>query len=299
MIRTLLAAFTLVLVIGACGGDDDAPTTSRSATATDVRSPGAPTATLTIAPTPTERAPHPEPAGFPIDPETTLGVVASVGGTRTLVFGGGGPNADDYALYDQPSMDGDIANRSGWNCRTHVEYEGSAAVDFYIPTGTPILATMDGAVTLYAISVVNDFDRYSVDREPYIGNPDRSRAPISPFPGPSGGLGVYAQVEGESFVTEYGHLDLALTDEVVPEDAFVSGYSAESDWATLFAEVPQPRFATRIAEWQVRAGDVIGMSGDSGYSEGPHVHYAIARYSGPLLCPTNEEGFDDGGWLFR
>ena len=63
--------------------------------------------------------------------------------------------------------------------------------------------------------------------------------------------------------------------------------------------VPQPRVATTLAVWDVRAGDIIGMSGDSGYSEGPHLHYTINRIGEPLRCPTTEAGFTDGGWLFR
>src|SRR6185295_12525806 len=82
-------------------------------------------------------------------------------------------------LNDQSSGDSERANRSGWNCDTHYEYEGAPAVDFYIPDGTPIIATMDGTATLNVISTTNDFDRYGVDREPYLGNPDRVAASAS------------------------------------------------------------------------------------------------------------------------
>jgi hypothetical protein len=45
---------------------------------------------------------------------------------------------------------------------------------------------------------------------------------------------------------------------------------------------------------------VIGYTGDAGYSEAPHLHYVITeRASGRSLCPTEESGFDDGGWLTR
>jgi hypothetical protein len=57
--------------------------------------------------------------------------------------------------------------------------------------------------------------------------------------------------------------------------------------------------ATAVARWPVRRGEVIGYSGDSGYSEGPHLHYTVRRTDGELLCPTTEDGFGDGGWLFR
>lgn len=60
------------------------------------------------------------------------------------------------------------------------------------------------------------------------------------------------------------------------------------------------RVATPVARWEVRAGDAIGASGDSGYSEAPHVHYAIRRKGAAMaLCPTAEGGFEDAGWLFR
>lgn len=303
---TVLAV--LVFAVAACGGDDDeSPSRTASPTATagatPTRSPaatqspvpgdtGAPTATLPL-------APRLEPTGFPIDPQTRLGVVTGDVGSRQLLFDGSGPAAFEYALNSQPFGDLDEANRSGWNCRTHFEYEGIAAEDFYIPAGTPILATMDGAATLYVISYVNDFDRYGVDREPYLGNPDRSRAPISPFPAQSGGLGVYVVIVNDGFVTESGHLDLGLTVGALPEGAFIPGYDRDTDYDSQFAEVPQPRIPAPIAAWDVSAGDVIGLSGDAGYSEGPHVHYTVARRDGPRLCPTNESSFDDGGWLFR
>jgi murein DD-endopeptidase MepM/ murein hydrolase activator NlpD len=262
--RALALVVATTVLLAACGGDGGSPTPSASPTA-------APTATPAATPSP----------------------------AATVVFGGDGPTAYDYALNAQPSGEAEAANRSGWNCRTHVEYEGIAAIDFYIPAGTPVLSTMDGTATLYAISVVNDFDRYGVDREPYIGNPDRSRAPVSPFPGPSSGLGVYVEVVSDGFVTEYGHLDLAQTAGIVPASAFAEGYTAGSPWATLFAAAPDPRVPAAIASWPVRAGDRVGASGDAGYSEGPHLHYTVRRTDSGLLCPTNEAGFADGGWLFH
>jgi hypothetical protein len=239
------------------------------------------------------------PNGFPIDPDTHLGVVVGGVGSRQLVFDGSGPVAYEYALNDQPSGEPERANRAGWNCDTHYEYESAPAVDFYIPDGTPIVSTMVGTATLFAISNVNDFDRYDVDREPYIGDPDRSRAPYNPFPGPSSGLGVYVHVENAEYVTEYGHLNIAQSVDVVPSSAFVDDWSAATNYDDYFHDVPQPRFATIIAQWDVENGDVIGMSGDSGYSEGAHLHYTVNRVGQPLRCPTNEAGYTDGGWLFR
>jgi hypothetical protein len=54
-----------------------------------------------------------------------------------------------------------------------------------------------------------------------------------------------------------------------------------------------------VASWPVSTGDFIDLSADTSYSEAPHLHYTMRRAGGPLLCPTGEAGFDDGGWLFR
>ncbi len=67
-----------------------------------------------------------------------------------------------------------------------------------------------------------------------------------------------------------------------------------------FAPLRDFQATTPIARWEVRRGDLIGMTGDTGYSEAPHLHYTIARIGGAgLLCPTSELGFEDGGWLVR
>lgn len=205
-----------------------------------------------------------------------------------------------YSLTDQVSDDGTRANASGWNCRVHFEYEGSPAVDWYVPGGTPVLATMDGMASLFINTVVNAFDYYGVDREPYIGDPDRSRAPVSPFPGPGGGMGLYVSVTNEAFRTDYGHLSLDQTMDAVRPSAFASAYTREFAYRAMFS-TPQPfAYAEQVAVWPVRRGDIIGYTGDAGYSEAPHLHYQITRRAdGAKLCPTSERGFNDGGWLSR
>ncbi|HEY5638541.1 MAG TPA: M23 family metallopeptidase [Dehalococcoidia bacterium] len=298
MIRPIFLLATLVLALAACG-DDTEPSASPIPTVSATPS-AAESATTTSTPAPSPTYWLIGEVGFPIDPQTVLGAVNGEIGARTVSFDGDGPTAYDYALNDQLSDDPDAANRAGWNCRTHVEYEGIAAVDFYIPIGTPVYSTTTGTATLYARSVRNDFDRYDIDREPYLGNPDRANAPYNPFPGPSAGLGVYVVVEGDGFVTEYGHLDLTLTAEIVPPDVFFGSLSAESDWEALFGDLLRlPATPFEIAHWEVRRGDIVGFSGDAGYSEAPHLHYTIRREGGPLLCPTDEPGFADGAWLFR
>lgn len=308
--RLVIAASALALV--RCG--NSTPGTQRTTTAAQSPTPLAsptrlPTAAATatpIPPTPTEPPPTPTPPrdpalpiGFPLDPSSRTGAVTGAVGSRQIAWGEGA-TAETYSRDDQPSADAVRANRCGWNARVHLEYEGQPAIDWYIPQGTPILATMDGTATLLINTVSNPFDVYGVSREPYIGNPDRSRAPISPFPGPGGGQGVFVRIESASFQTDHAHLDLQTTLKAVPTDAFVGGYAVSTDFATMFRPLRDFRVATAVARWPVKRGQVVGFSGDAGYSEAPHLHYAIKRLGAAnSLCPTAEPGFDDAGWLFR
>lgn len=211
-----------------------------------------------------------------------------------------GPAALEYSRDDQPSNDPDRANRCGWNARVHVEYEGQPAVDWYVPVGTPVVATMDGMATLLINTVSNPFDVYGVEREAFLGNPDRTRAKPGMFPGPGGGQGVFVRIENELYRTDLAHFDIAGTVPLVPDAAWLEGYSAATDFVTEFVVLRDFRIATAVARWQVRAGEAIGVTGDAGYSEAPHLHYAI-RPAGTAnaLCPTTEAGFEGGGWLFR
>ncbi|HXK33016.1 MAG TPA: M23 family metallopeptidase [Dehalococcoidia bacterium] len=159
---------------------------------------------------------------------------------------------------------------------------------------------MDGTAVLLINTYVNAFDYYGVSREPYLGDPDRARAPLSPFPGPGGGMGVYVAVIGERYRTDYGHLALTPTLALVPDSAFSAPYGRGYDWASRFGRPLPSTVAEQVATWEVRRGDVIGYTGDSGYSEAPHLHYAITdRATGTRLCPTTEAGFAHGGWLAR
>jgi murein DD-endopeptidase MepM/ murein hydrolase activator NlpD len=168
-----------------------------------------------------------------------------------------------------------------------------------VPVGTPVYATMDGDAVLIVNTVVNAFDYYGVDREPYLGNPNRQRAPINPFPGPGGGMGVYVAVINDAYRSDYGHLGLAATLSAISNGAFAAPYSRTFDFASAFA-APQPlATGVQIASWRAERGDIVGYTGDAGYSEAPHLHYHIARNNGQDLCPTTEPGFTDAGWLTR
>lgn len=299
-------------VIAGCGGGDEevrptATSTRPPRTAVPTRTPAAsptPKATATIEPTATATAtpapgPRLEPIGFPLDPSTRTGLVVGAAGSRTIAWGEG-PTALEYSRDEQPSSDPEWANRCGWNARVHVEYEANPAVDWYVPIGTPVVATMDGTATLLINTVSNPFDVYGVEREAFLGNPDRTRARPGMFPGPGGGQGVFVRIVNDLYRTDYAHFEIGPTVAVVPDGAWIDGYGAGDDFASAFAALRDFRVASAVANWQVRAGDVIGFSGDSGYSEAPHLHYAIRPAgSNSALCPTTEVGFEDGGWLFR
>lgn len=303
--RLFLVSMGAFVVVG-CGDrreDEPTPTPTRPgetpppATATNTAQPS-PTSSAPPA-TPTPLPPRLEPYGFPVNPALRTGLVSGAVGSRVLEWGAG-PIVRDYSRDDQPSDDAVRANAGGWNARTHLEYEGQPAVDWYLPAGTPVVATMDGTATLLVNTVSNPFDVYGVPREAYIGNPDRARAPISPFPGVGGGQGVFVRVENGRFRTDCAHLEIAPTVELVPDWAWLGAYSRGFAFGEEFAPLRDFRVASAVAAWDVKQGDTIGFTGDSGYSEAPHLHYTVRRAgSGNLLCPTTEAGFADGGWLFK
>ena len=300
-----LALASMVIVIGCARGGNDASPGALALptnTSTPPSTTGKPLATADTMPqslpAATTRASD-EPVGFPMHPGTRLGLVVADVGQRHIDWHAG-PSLDGYVRDDQNLADPNRANASGWGCRVHTEYEGQPAFDAYVPPGTPVNATLDGTASLFVITTANAFDVYGIDREPFIGNPDRSRAPVAPFPGPGGGKGVFVSVENERYRVEYGHLDLAATIRAMPADALLVSINPSSNELSGFATLRDSRDATILARWAVRRGDMVGFSGDSGFSEAPHLHYAITRLSDTAtLCPTGEAGFADGGWLLR
>lgn len=298
--RTFLLGAPALLALGCRSTTPTASPTASSATSPATAPPATRTPpAATSVPAPPTATDVTSPLGFPIETSTRLGLVEGAVGARLIAWGAG-PAAIDYSRDDQPADDTVRANACGWNARTHVQYEGQPAVDWYIPVGTPVLATLEGTATLLVNTVSNPFDVYGVSREPYIGDPDEGRAPVSPFPGPGGGQGVFVRVANDAFSADFGHLEVAQTVAGVPAGAFVDGFTASHDYAGLFAGLRDFRTATAVASWPVQRGDLIGFSGDTGYSEAPHLHYAIRRAGAAnLLCPTDEPGFEDRGWLLR
>jgi hypothetical protein len=271
------------------------PTVVITATAPATASPSM---TPPASPSPDARDPR-LPLGYPLDPETETDAVVGAPGARTITPGGG-PTVGVVTEHHQNSGAATDEDAYGWNCATHFEYEGAPAVDWYVRPGAPVRATMDGTATLLINTTVNAFDYYGVSREPYIGDPDRMRAPVTAFPGPGGGMGVYVSVTNDGYRTDYGHLSLDATIANIPGGAFIAPYAAAYGYAASFATPRSTAAAAFVATWPVRRGDVIGFTGDAGYSEAPHLHYQITRQSdGRRLCPTGESQFIAGGWLVR
>lgn len=95
--------------------------------------------------------------GYPLDPQQPTDLVTSDVGGRAL-DPGAGPPVREVSESLQPGDDPARANAAGWNCRVHFEYEGMPAVDWYVPSGTAVYATMDGTATLLINTVANGFD---------------------------------------------------------------------------------------------------------------------------------------------
>ncbi len=303
-VAAIAAIGVALFVAGALGGQDSGKAGLVDQTSATT---GAPPASVTAELSPTTTgAPSPSalaqpafhaPSGYPVDPNTKTLRVVGTRGSRSLAEDG--PTVQETSERIQLLSDEDAANASGWNCATHVNDQGQPAVDWYLPEGTPVVATMDGTATVYVNTVANTFSYYGVENEPYLGNPDPNAA-VNPFGvDGSGGKGVWVEIRNDQFTVNAAHLDLRMmVDGAIPKDAFDPPYNHLFDFDSMF-RVPEPfTVGTAIAAWRVRRGDLIGYSGSSGYAEGPQLHYEILRAgSTSKLCPTLEPGYSDSGWL--
>lgn len=133
------------------------------------------------------------------------------------------PNHD--AVYLLPYKKGSSYNMSqGYNGK--FSHQGKKALDFTMPTGTPICAARDGIV----IEVVNEYSK---------GCPEPKC------------------------------LEMANSITIYHEDGTFAQYSHLKKNGSIV----QPGD-------QVEAGAVIGYSGDTGYSSGPHLHFEVYYYDG-------------------
>ncbi|MBI5289626.1 MAG: hypothetical protein HY873_11705 [Chloroflexi bacterium] len=302
----LVPAIAFVAAVACAGCSSPSTPAPTSVPSVQPRASATPTPPVSVTPaatpTVTQRTPAADPhdpVGLPLDPDSVTDRVTGPVGLR-VVSSGAGATVRETSERLHISDDQEKANAGGWDCRVHVEYEGRPAVDWYVAPGLPVNATMDGDATLVLNTVANAFDYHGVPREPYLGSPDRARAPVSPFPGPGGGMGLYVSITNGRYRIDLGHLSLDATIANLPATAFAPGYSHATDYASLFAIPRGIAEGDIIATWPVRRGDVVGFTGDTGYSEAPHLHYAITRIADAApLCPTRESRFEDNGWLLR
>ena len=293
VLLTLCTAAPLLLLAAACSGDDVRETVG----VTVSQPPNLATATPTPTPTPAPSAD--EPVGFPVQPTLRpLQVLDTPQGRVVAPPSPTGPTvlevARDYQT--RPANDGE-ANRYGWNCRVHDKHEGGPGVDWYLPAGTPVVATMRGQAELYVVSISNAFEYYGVDPRLTLGLPSPTM-PLYPLPGPGGGMGIFVSVLNGDLRAEYGHLDLDRTLALVPERAFIAPFSKSFNYDARFSRPIPHDQVTLVATWQVEEGAVVGYVGNTGYSDVPHLHYqVVTRDRKTKFCPTREP-LPSSGWLF-
>lgn len=280
-------------------GGEAAPSVAAASTATPSPTAGEPASALP-SPTASGQATPDEPVGFPLPLSLRpMRVVETAQGRAVVPAAADGPTLLEVARDFQPRRENDMdANRYGWNCRLHDSYEGSPGVDWYLPAGTPVLATMGGQAELYLVTTANSFAYYGVDLTIMLGLPPPTTARY-PLPGPSGGLGMFVSVLNGRLRAEYGHLDVAGTLQLVPRDAFVSPYSRVFVYDTDFGRPRNFDQVTLVARWPVQRGDTVGRVGNTGYSDVPHLHYQVVTADRKTkYCPTRES-FPGSGWLFQ
>jgi hypothetical protein len=294
----VLLLFTLTLLI-ACnrseGGGVETPT----------QVPGEETVPVTQPPT-APTAPSPQaaqyadlPVGFPVDPQLRpMQVVLTAAGKSIAPAAANGPTVLEAARDLQRRAENDeLANKYGWNCRVHNRHEGAPAIDWYLPEGTPVVATMRGQAELYMITTSNAFEYYGVQHSLTLGLPDPN-APLYPLPGPGGGMGIFVSIVNGDLRAEYGHLAPSSLSIVKP-GSFIAPYSPTFNYAGRFGAMRSHEDITLVASWPVEEGDIVGHVGNTGYSDVAHVHYQVlTKDRKTKFCPTFEP-FPYNGWLFE
>jgi hypothetical protein len=239
------------------------------------------------------------PIGFPVDERLRpMQVIMTPQGKQVVEAATNGPTVVEVARDYQTRVQNDEAsNRYGWNCRLHDYYEGAPGVDWYLPEGTPLIATMRGQAEFYIITTSNAFEYYGVDKAVTLGLPAPDM-PLYPLPGPGGGMGIFVSILNGDLRAEYGHLELTKSLTVIPQGAYVPPYSPTFNYPSRFSRMAGHLDINLIARWNAQRGDVVGYVGNTGYSDVAHIHYqVISRDRLRKYCPTLEQ-LPNSGWLF-
>lgn len=123
---------------------------------------------------------------------------------------------------------------------------------------------------------------------------------LCPVPGAkvSSGFGPREDVFGSGAITDHCGVDFAVSEGTpvrAAADGVVKVAKEAGTYGNLIRLTHDGAYETRyghLSEFavepgtQVRAGDVIGYSGSTGRSTGPHLHYEVRRY-GKALDPMN------------
>ncbi|MCL4880116.1 MAG: M23 family metallopeptidase [Anaerolineae bacterium] len=114
------------------------------------------------------------------------------------------------------------------------------------------------------------------------------------------GLPIRAAHAGTVYLKRYGYedglVDLGYAARVVHEDGITSTQYGHLDESSLsFWGITDLAPFEWIEVGEVEAGEIIGMTGSSGYSLGAHIHFALWTYDQSLYRPS----FDPGGELSR
>lgn len=67
-------------------------------------------------------------------------------------------------------------------------------------------------------------------------------------------------------------------------------------YVTRYAHLSSAAFALNSSGTSVQAGEIIGMSGNTGWSTGPHLHFEVKTSGGGNTDPNNPSLWKDGEW---
>jgi hypothetical protein len=106
------------------------------------------------------------------------------------------------------------------------------------------------------------------------------------------GTGVYASRAGIVVEVAYGNFRAGLDREAFGARANLVRILHDDGTFAVYAHLRRDSVRVRVGQ-QVRRGELIGASGNTGYSTGPHLHFAVTRNAG-LRTVSIPVLFDDG-----